>query len=235
MENSVCRPPTAGRRMPRPWAVVAILLVLAVVTFTGGTARAGSSGPDVGEIVGSSGPSVSEMVWPEGIPGTTPGVKGDFELRLNIGERGDVRSRAGGGGAGPVIRPVNNRLMAQEPLKVSDLLGQAALQFTLTESELAGLEVPSFGERQRRFSDQCRFFDDRRDRGRRDRDCRDEDRRDRDRRDRDCRDEDRRDRDRRDRDCRDEDRRDRDCRDEDRRDRDCRDEEDEDRRRDEEG
>ena len=107
VENSVHRQPTAERRTPRPWVIVAILLVLTVITSTGGTACAGSSGPDVSEMVGSSGPSVSEMVgpsgksvsemvWPEGIPGTTPGVKGDFELRLNIGERGDVRFRARG-------------------------------------------------------------------------------------------------------------------------------------------
>ena len=38
-----------------------------------------------------------------GIPGTTRGVKGEFELRLNIGERGDVRFRARGRAAGPGI------------------------------------------------------------------------------------------------------------------------------------
>ncbi len=99
--------------MPRPWIIVATLLVLTGIA-TGGTACSGSSGRDVGEIVGSSGtslgamvgssiPSVSEMAWPEGIPGTTRGVKGEFELRLNIGERGDVRFRARGRAAGPGI------------------------------------------------------------------------------------------------------------------------------------
>ena len=100
--DSVHRQPTVERRMPGPWLIVAIPLVLTVITLAGSTACSGSSGPDVDEIVGSSGPSlgamvgssvpsVSEMVWPEGIPGTIRGVKGDFELRLNIGERGDVR------------------------------------------------------------------------------------------------------------------------------------------------
>ena len=171
------------------------------------------------------------------------GVKGEFELRPNIGERGDVRFRARGRAAGPGIinhalysmwladpegnaifidaarasqeltvgpltgevecetevnlqddleqvpfnvtsvegltatireGPGSNRLMAQEPLKVSDLVGQVVLQFTFTESELASLEVPTFGERQHRFSDECRSFDDRRDDDRRDRDRRDE-------------------------------------------------------------
>ncbi len=111
VENSVHRQPTAERRMPRPWVIVAILLVLTVMTFTGGTACAGSSGPDAGEVVGSGGPSVSqmvgfsgksvsEMVWPEGIPGDVPGVQGDFELRLNIGEGGMFGS---GRGVGPKV------------------------------------------------------------------------------------------------------------------------------------
>ncbi len=56
------RQPTAERRMPRPWLIVAIPLVLAVIAFTGGTACGGSSGPDVGEIVGSSGTSLGAMV-----------------------------------------------------------------------------------------------------------------------------------------------------------------------------
>ena len=93
--------------------------------------------------------------------------------------------------------PGNNRLMAQEPLKVSDLVGQVVRQFTFTESELASLEVPSFGERQRRLSDdrrdrdECRFIDDPRDEDECRRDRRDEDRRDDDRRERDRRDDDR--------------------------------------------
>ena len=66
--------------MPRRRINVAILMVLAVMTVTGGAAYAGSSGPDVGDVVGSSGSSVSEVVWPEGIPRTTPGVTGEFEL-----------------------------------------------------------------------------------------------------------------------------------------------------------
>ena len=253
---SVHRQATAGRRMPRPWIIVATLLVLNVIKFMGGTAYASSSGADVGEMVGSSGPSVSEMAWPEGIPGTTPGVKGEFELRLNIGERGDVRFRARGRAAGPGIinnalnstwlddpqgnavfrdtaraweeltigastgevecgtevnqrddleqvsfnvailevltatireRPGNNHLTAQEPLKVSDLASRVVLRSTFTESDLASLEVPSFGGQPRFFGD--RPDHDRRDRDRRDDDCRDEDRRDRDRRDDDCPDE----------------------------------------------
>ena len=75
--------------------------------------------------------------------------------------------------------PGSNRLTAQEPLKVSDLVGQTVLQFTFTESALASLEVPTFGKRQRRFSDECRLFDVRRQEDRRDRDRRDEEDEDR--------------------------------------------------------
>ena len=76
--------------MPRRRTIEAILLVLAVMTIAGGTAYAGLSGPDVGDIVGASGPGVSEMIWPEGIPGTTRGVKGEFELLRHC--RGEDRS-----------------------------------------------------------------------------------------------------------------------------------------------
>ena len=77
MGNSVYRKPTAEIRMSRPWLIAATLLFLTAITFSGGTACAGSSGPDVGEIAGSSGlslgaevgpsvPSVSEMALPHG-------------------------------------------------------------------------------------------------------------------------------------------------------------------------
>jgi len=250
---------TAERGMPKPRVVVAMLAVVSLMALAASTACAGASPPSAPSALGA--PivrTVSEMVWPEGIPGEVPNVRGDFELRLNIGERGDVRFRARGRAEGPGIinhalysmwlnnpagevvfidaaqareeptgkklltgeldcivgvdlrddlvqapfnatsienltatireGPGSNRLMAQAPLKVSDLEGRVVLQFTFTEFELASLVVPVFGERQRRFVPQgelsddsrCidgRFFDDR-DRDRfRDRD-RDRDRED---------------------------------------------------------
>jgi len=260
VENSAHAQQTGKRRMTKPWVVVPTMLaVVSLMALAASTACAGTSAPiapraPIAPIVRV----VSEMVWPEGIPGDVPGVRGDFELRLNIGERGDVRFRARGRAEGPGIinhalysmwlnnpagevvfidaaqareeptgkklltgevdcmvgvdlrddlvqapfnatsiedltatireGPGSNRLMAQAPLKVSDLEGRVVLQFTFTEFELASLVVPVFGERQRRFVPQgelsddrrCidgRFFDDRRDRDRRDRE--DQQRRDR--------------------------------------------------------
>jgi len=207
VENSAHRQQTAETRITQPRVVVAMLAVVSLMALAVGTA-----------CLGASESSVSEMVWPEGIPGEVPGVRGDFELRLNIGEGGDVRFRARGRAEGPGIinyalysmwlnnpegevvfidaarareeltadpvsgevecevgvdlrddlaqapfnatsiedltatireGPGSNRLVAQAPLRVSDLTGRVVLHFTFTESEVTSLAVPGFGERQR--------------------------------------------------------------------------------------
>jgi len=309
VESSANGQTTAERRLPKPWVVLAILVAVSLVTLAASTACAGAGAPSV--------LAVSEMVWPEGIAGEVPGVRGDFELRLNIGQRGDVRFRARGRAEGPGIinhalysmwlnnpggavvfidaapareeitvdavtgevecevgvdlrddlaqapfnatsienltatireGPGSNRLMAQAPLRVSDLTGRVVLQFTFTEFELASLGVPRFGERQARFVPQgelsddrrCidrRFFEDPRDRDRRDREDRERrDREDQDPQDRERQDQEPRDRDRRDREDQesrereDQDPQDRERQDQEPRDRDRRDREDQERR-----
>ena len=161
MRNLVSRQPATEKRMSRPLIIVAILLILTVMTFTGGIAYAGLSGPDVGEMVASSGPSVSEMLWPEGIPRTTSGAKGDSELRLGIGERRIFDDRRDEDRRDRDCRNEDRRDRFRRDRDCQD------------------------GDRRDRFrrDRDCRD-EDRRDRFRRDRDCRDEDRRDRDRRDR---------------------------------------------------
>jgi len=207
VENSAHGQQTAETRITQPRVVVAMLAVVSLMALAVGTACAGASES-----------RVSGMAWPEGIPGDVPGVQGNFELRLNIGERGNVRFQARGRAEGPGIinhalysmwlnnpegevafidaarareeltadvvagevecevgvdlrddlarapfnamsiedltvtireGPGSNRLMAEAPLRVSDLTGRVVLHFTFTESEPTNLTASRFGERQR--------------------------------------------------------------------------------------